>query len=461
MKFFLFLFLFNSFKAIGQISSIKANNDFDFVINKIKTSYAGYKEKSKIIDLDILIKEINLKKYSDTFEKLSKITLPFNDHHLRLFEDISFDKINKNDCITNLALFGNDLSKKKLKKYEGYWINHLNNIIIYLKQDSFYGFNGFLVESKKNIPKGYCILKMAESKNGRYTTDYINILNKVRTFLYSTFKNDNSLSCNSYVRWKKIDNYQNDYLSKVSEITKMPSINIDDINNVVIKMPTFNSNKRKIYDSLITANKNFINNSKCLIVDLRNNSGGVINCFYSLLPFVCTKTMMRLEMYQLVSEDVIEDIRSKRKEVLGEKDTAMLARYEKYLKSFEDIKDSFKFILSDTLISCDNKPENNIKNIALIINDRCLSAAEYMILAFKQSSKVKIFGEYSGGAIDYVDVKEYELPQSKFILWVARTKRKISKDYPAYDFNGIKPDIEIKLEEAKWLNFVKKYYEKN
>jgi C-terminal processing protease CtpA/Prc len=125
----------------------------------------------------------------------------------------------------------------------------------------------------------------------------------------------------------------------------------------------------------------------------------------------------------------------------------------------EKNKNNFLFKEADTVF-CQPNP-NNIKSVAIIINHGCRSAAELMLLYFKQSSKVKTFGEPTAGAVDYLDMLTYKLPKTKYTLWVGTVKRELTKADGKYDNIGIKPDVEISDDVDDWVEFVRKYYEKN
>jgi hypothetical protein len=84
-----------------------------------------------------------------------------------------------------------------------------------------------------------------------------------------------------------------------------------------------------------------------------------------------------------------------------------------------------------------------------------------MIIYLRQSKKGTIFGEKSGGAVDYINASEFYLPKSKYTFWVATLKREISSLFPQYDNIGIPPDVEIPESNPDWIQFVKDYYGKN
>jgi C-terminal processing protease CtpA/Prc len=81
-----------------------------------------------------------------------------------------------------------------------------------------------------------------------------------------------------------------------------------------------------------------------------------------------------------------------------------------------------------------------------------------MLLNFKQSKKVTLFGERTGGAVDYLNAMSFKLPYGGYNLTVASVKRALKDNEPSYDGKGIPPNIEIDDTITDWVAFVKKYY---
>jgi C-terminal processing protease CtpA/Prc len=94
------------------------------------------------------------------------------------------------------------------------------------------------------------------------------------------------------------------------------------------------------------------------------------------------------------------------------------------------------------------------KNVSILVNDGCGSAGEFFLLAARQSSKVKLFGQPSYGAVDRADAYVYE--RKNF-----RVSIPISLRIPEYykkpiDNIGIPPDVYLP-KNIDWVDFVIKY----
>jgi hypothetical protein len=454
------LFLCMLCQLYGQCQNDSVS-DIDFLSTQIKTVYASYKEKITDKKFDSLVRKIKKDKFTETFELLSKLTAPFRDLHLVLY-DLNVSKvIDTGKCKISAKDIIQYFENKQLKKdkYEGFWLSEYNNCIIALKKiySSPITYYGYIIETKTKLIPGFNILKLVKKKEGYYKTDYTEESLGYRIFLESKFNNPNTLLLNSYGKWKKIKNYQNGYLSLVSEFNYKPKLTIIDSNSILIKMADFGRYNIKIYDSLIKANDSIISKTKTLIIDIRNNTGGTINNYLSLLKYIYTNPIVHCGGYQLCSDYLIEDLKQDIKNYYSKGDTLKAKKTKKKLASMITKRGGYLYIPSDTLLKNSNINEYP-KNIAVIVNSNCVSAAELMLLDFKQSTKVKIFGEITGGALDNLDALEIELPKTKYTLFIATTKRQLTPSQPRYDNIGIKPDIPIADSIEDWVDFVKNFY---
>jgi hypothetical protein len=454
--FFTFVLFCSSNMLIAQNDSL---NDIDFVINKIKNTYAGYADKEKGKEFEELIKEVKASNSKDTFANLSKLTLYFNDAHLRLFQELPLQKIDTNICAVNLRKVEKLLLKRKQNKYSGYWASANNNTIIYLNQKDKSNYEAFIVETKTKLPKGFCNVKMQKNKNGELITNFVST-NMRRFFLKFKFANDTTLMGNAYSKWRKISDYKEGFLDNKTVPTSTHDFKVLDSNNVVLYMPSFIRSRVAEYDSIIKVNKEKIINSKNLIIDLRYNGGGSIRNYFSLFPIICTNAIWNRQDLVFADQAYIGRLEKIKLRIDSTKDSERIMRFQNFL---DTAKSNFgKYFTPQKTIAwdCKDTTQNNVKNVAIITNYGCLSAAEMLVLHFKQSKKVTTFGEATGGAIDYPYNKVLFLPQSKLEFWIVSSNMTLNEENPSYDKTGIKPDIEISDDEPDWIAFVKKYYEK-
>ncbi len=458
---FLIIFALANFYCLLSFSQSYGVADFNFLVTKIKTDYPGYRNKRKAENFNKYLLEIVKNKTTDTFALLSKVSTFFNDLHLVIY-DFGIKKfLDTSKCKLQKACITEYLDHNKNKNiYEGYWLSEYNNCIIGLKKvgTSPICYKGYVVETTTKAPLGYCVFEMIKEKNGYYQTDYKEEGLGYRIFLKSNFKNSTTLYLNSYGKWRKIKSYKTGMLGRLISFKYDITFNKLNKKTVLFTLPDFSSYNVKKVDSIVKKNDSLISAANLLIIDIRNNMGGTIKNYLPLIPYISTGQIIHPSTYRLCSDDAIADFEDDMKNL--NKDVADLLKeeYKARLDSMLNNKGNFFIEYGDTL-SNNNKILRNPLNVAIITNNNCLSAAELMLLDFKQSKKVKIFGEVTGGALDNLDALKIKLPNSGYTLFIATTKRVLKSSQPAYDNKGIKPDISIPDSVKNWVEFVKSYYE--
>ena len=443
-------------------SQDKLNNPFDYLATTIKDAYAGYHDKVKGGEFDALVRRVKRSNSKDTFALLSQITAFFKDHHLLLFDfNISKQRIDTIACKKDSQMVQNYFANKKHKyEYEGYWLNDRNHCVIALKRikSNPITYYGYIVESKAKAIPGYCILKMTQQKDGSYFTDYISENFGYKLFLHARFKNKNTLWVNSFGgKWLRQPDYQPGVLKKLTTFSYKPALVVIDDKTLLLRMNDFGGYNIKKIDSIIKANETIIRQATTLILDIRNNTGGTILNYFPLFPYIYTNPILHCGYYVRYSNTYIADRESKAKVFSQKGDTSKAREYQASADTMKAKKGQFVFFEADTLAK--GLPIlSNPKNIAIVMNNNCLSAAELMILNFKQSKKVKLFGERTGGAVDYLDALTIPIASERYSLFIAISKRALTTSQPSYDGTGIKPDVEISDSVSDWVAFVTKDY---
>jgi hypothetical protein len=448
--------------AFSQKQQLK--DDIDFISFTIKDTYAGYKDKVKGNEFDALVKRVKRSRSKDTFALLSQLTSFFKDSHLSLYDDsIRYRKTDTLQCKKDSQMVQQYFANMSAKDpYEGYWLSGYDYCVMALKKIKKYPatYYGYIVETKSRAIPGYCILKMTQQKDGTYYTDFITEDLRMRAFLFAKFKNSNTLWLNASGIWHRLPNYQPGMLKKLTTFSFKPDFKILDSNTVLLKMPTFTTPNIPIYDSIIKANAKLIEQANTLIIDIRNNYGGYVNSYRPLFPYIYTGTIVHVGGYSLISNHFMKQYDDNISKFKANGDTASANSYIAYRDTFLVKKGQLYYRAGDTMAS--NLPIlPKPKNVGVIINNNCISAAELMVLNFRQSSKVKFFGEPTGGAVDYLNVMSFRLPNYQWGLYMASSKRALNEREPSYDRTGIPPDIEIGDDVTDWVAFVKKYYDKH
>lgn len=223
-----------------------------------------------------------------------------------------------------------------------------------------------------------------------------------------------------------------------------------------IRIPSFGVSYAMV-DSLLKIHDLTIRRSPYLIIDIRENGGGMNSSFPAILKYLNTHNFKDIHSHfrstadNLLAEKAIID-KALKEEWISEKEAKpwqeTLAKNQKQIGKMvkyapENIK--FKEVLP------------NPKKVAVLINEHCYSSAEYFVYFAKQSKKVTLFGKNTGGMMDYGNVRNMPLPCSLFELRLPTT-RTGWVDYAPIDNVGFQPDVRIPDNEKDWVKFVQNYW---
>jgi hypothetical protein len=446
-----------------NISGHSQQNDIAFLVKTIKDCYAGYPDKTTDETFDKYIKQTIHANRTDTFRALADICNYFRDPHLSVTQPRQEAFIDSGHYNNNLQKVMTYLSNNRSKKdiYEGYWINEYNNCVVALKKISKSRsiYNAYVVECETStLPKGMVSIRMKKLRDDMYSTEYYSPFTGRHAYIKSKFRNDSTFTTGYTSKWRKLKNYMDPILPSLPRYNEHATAALLDNNTFLITIPGNSEENTKAVDSFVRANLNLLNNIRTLIVDIRGNLGGTVRTYDPLLPYVYTQPIVHIGGYRLCSQMLFQE---EEKDLIDFKkqsslDTARIARKGKYVS---EIKNNIgKTILDEGSTYTLDSVKINPRNVAIIANYACLSAAEMMILDFKQSSKVTLFGETTYGGLDYLDNFGIELPSKKYTLNIASVKRQIKRNQPLFDNIGIKPDVFISDNNKDWVKFVQKYY---
>ncbi len=84
------------------------------------------------------------------------------------------------------------------------------------------------------------------------------------------------------------------------------------------------------------------------------------------------------------------------------------------------------------------------RRVAVVTAVGCQSSCENFVLASRQSGKVCLVGENTGGVLDYANQWHLDIPESPFVLWYPTSRSQRLPQDPV-DVSGIAPDIRVPL----------------
>jgi hypothetical protein len=451
--------LFLSFKILKAQS-----DDVSFLIKEIKNNYAGYPAVDKKKFDRFLIKTFQ-KSERDTFKMLATICSYFKDPHLQVYElnsianiDTSADRLRQSLLSTNEYL-----KSTKVGNYEGYWLNDYHSNIIAVIRDN-NGYKALLVESRsKKVPVGTVIAEFHPISEDKFTTKYLAPATGHSFFLTTVFRNDSIMVTGDASKWRKVKNYNpgDSLLIKLTPFLGKNSGTQLDQYNYLLTLPDFGGPNTAFIDSLIKAESPKIKTSKNLIIDIRGNGGGRTLSYLPIVPYIYTNPISTSSGMTYSSPGLIEQNKSILQHYKkNKKDEVEKIKFlEDKIQKLEKAKGTFIDQKGETMKYDSIMPMP--KNVAIITDYACQSASEMMVLEFKQSKKVTVFGENTFGAVDFLDAYTTELPSKKYIMLIATVKRKIPKGQNPTGGIGIKPDIIISDTISNWVEFVKSYYKQN
>ena len=206
-----------------------------------------------------------------------------------------------------------------------------------------------------------------------------------------------------------------------------------------------------------------------LIIDIRNNSGGLDDYFQVLLSLVYTNPYERKGVEWYASEGNIRNW----EEALRNGD---VRNGEESIKWINELISAMKtnvggFVIHPMMGSNIIVHEDTIyqypKRVGIIINEKNASAAETFLLEARESKKVLLFGNRNTrGILDYSNCVTENFPSGKYELRWPMTRSQRLPEHPI-DNIGIAPDVLVPFPEImqlydrldEWVYFVKEYLE--
>jgi hypothetical protein len=223
-----------------------------------------------------------------------------------------------------------------------------------------------------------------------------------------------------------------------------------------LRVSSFNVAKAQV-DSLVRVNQPALRRTPTLIIDIRDNTGGSNSSFAALLPLMNTNNFQDMHTYMRTSPDNIAA------------EEALVAQARAGQWDTDSVLNSWAADVAQAKAHPNQlyrSPGGTIRldsvrlnpaRVALLMNQRCYSSAEYFVFYAKQSRKVTLFGQHTGGVMDYGNVRSQGLDCPRFGLRLPTT-RSGWVDTSPIDNVGFQPDIPIPATEPDWINYVVRYY---
>ncbi len=226
----------------------------------------------------------------------------------------------------------------------------------------------------------------------------------------------------------------------------------------ILKLPSFEYQYLEKINTLISTNKELLESSENLIIDLRGNPGGTTDAYQQLLPYIFGKTIRNTGAEFLATQTYINNLETYKKSLAKNTPTEGIDKQIKMLKENLGKFVNFSGNPQPVYIEKVEVAAKSPRQIVVLADKGTGSSAEYFLFILKQSKKVKLMGKPSYGALDYGNafLNDFGCPGYQVFMPTYRAMR--LPDYPI-DNIGIQPDIYLDGTVADWVAFAQQYLE--
>jgi hypothetical protein len=238
----------------------------------------------------------------------------------------------------------------------------------------------------------------------------------------------------------------------------------------VISMPSHDGPYREPLERLIAEHLEPLRAAPLIIVDLRGNEGGGAQTSDPLAPFYESAKTQPRRAYSgreavVSSPDQIKYFQERVRNM--QPGSAWEKRFAALVERMQ--REPGKVVATDVWGNPPEPPPPHApaypkpEHFAILIDRGSVSAAEAFVLTAWKSDRVTIFGDRSGGSIDYQSVSIVPLACRTHGLMLGYPTMAGSEHLPAGGFNaeGIPPDVRIGPEVADAIQFIVDYYAKD
>ena len=465
------LFTFISSISLAQNSKCDCGLVYDDLIQKLEHNYIGLAQlKSVNQNSEYNKRKVEFRdKASRTKSSVCTKTLQqflryFKDGHLFTFELPKYSEIEIDDnkrkikaskvglhSIKRTLEFQKDMVEKNgLDGIIGHWTDGDSKFAI-IKDEAYY--KAYIISSTlETVEPGELKAKFRSTDNG-FEGTYYSYGYSPRFVEGDLYKEKTLLVFTGAHYWGKLgDNNVREINMINKEDVRLPVIQKLDDNSTLFSIPSFMADPQK-FNQIIIANLELLRNTTNLIIDIRGNVGGNA-IYFSFLDAYATRPMKSTQGLALASEQTKEYF-----ERLVENSPELYRPVvERIIGNMGEIIDGPEYPIREF------QPfKSKIKNVAILTDSGCMSAAESFILHSKRAStKVITFGESTKGVIDYTSVNTIKLNSGDQNIYFGYPTSTLHKDilYNGYNNTGIIPDVTIKDKVEDKIQFIIDYYKK-
>lgn len=227
-----------------------------------------------------------------------------------------------------------------------------------------------------------------------------------------------------------------------------------DSRTLLLQLPSFAPVNGPLIEKAIGDNREKLLKTPNLIIDLRGNGGGSDHTFQPLLPFLYTGPV-RVGGFDLYAT---EDNARLFDELAADPDRPEENRASLRKTAAELRANLGKFVTGEDGAFELDAVLPNPRRIAVLVDRGCMSSCEGFVDVARQSSKVTLFGENTGGAFDYGNINVVRTPCQDYALAYGTARKRGRQG--SVDLHGMAPDVRIPEGELFPVEWVRRALEK-
>lgn len=254
--------------------------------------------------------------------------------------------------------------------------------------------------------------------------------------------------------WRRTDSpFEREVAALHNETLTHPTFSQIDAQTVLLSIPSFLVSYQD-FRAFIKEYETAIKAASFLIIDIRGNRGGN-GIYFPLIELYATQNMEGSQGLVLTSPENLAYFQRLQKNS-SKVYKPVVKRIEAQMGAIVDgpLYPGKKFKLDKN---------RSIKQVAILTDDACMSAAESFILHSRRSSdKVRVFGAPTAGVIDYTSVNALLLDSGNQRIYFGYPTGSLHKEIPenGYNATGILPDVPIAAEVVDKVGFIVKNLQK-
>jgi hypothetical protein len=443
-------------------SSCNCKDNLILLNQALKDNYAGYQYKMEGVNgvrLNALFQQLLAKADAKQYQNyncarlLEAYVVAFEDKHTRLnslgmrhfvkkiseeVKDSLFDAITEKVSINKDSLI---LSQNASVNYlEGIYSNSGDTCIVLKRTSLLHDYVGAVLHTNKKYWKaGDVMFEVKQNQKNQYDYFFYDELHSLES------RRDIKVSQQQIDNWKRISSGINK-LQQPDDIAYSSARYSDSI--LYLALPTFDDSYKPTIAEFLQKNKQKLQHTPNLILDLRGNGGGSDDTFADLIPYLYTNPIIRTGVKYYCSQNTIEKLEGK----LMEEENPGLRKLIKRMKA--NVGGFIPMHEADELTIKLDSVFYYPRHIYVLVDRFDSSSAEEFLLIAKQSTKTKIVGENTAGCLDFSNVETYVPKEDSGSAWwnldYATTISQRLPETPVDDA-GIKPDLYLKP-DTNWLS---------